>query len=35
MYNHFEYVPKSTKADSPIDLALLTHAGVARTSPTS
>jgi transglutaminase-like putative cysteine protease len=30
MYNHFEYVPKSTKADSPIDLALLTHAGVCQ-----
>jgi hypothetical protein len=35
MYNHFEYVPKSTKVDSPIDLALLTHAGCARTSRTS
>ena len=30
MFNHFEYVPKSTKADSPIDLALLTHAGVCQ-----
>jgi len=30
MYNHFEYVPKSTKVDSPIDLALLTHAGVCQ-----
>jgi transglutaminase-like putative cysteine protease len=30
LYNHFEYVPKSTKADSPIDLALLTHAGVCQ-----
>jgi transglutaminase-like putative cysteine protease len=30
IYNHFEYVPKSTKADSPIDLALLTHAGVCQ-----
>jgi transglutaminase-like putative cysteine protease len=30
VYNHFEYVPKSTKADSPIDLALLTHAGVCQ-----
>ena len=27
IFDHFEYVPKSTKADSPIDLALLTHAG--------
>jgi transglutaminase-like putative cysteine protease len=30
LYRHFEYVPKSTKADSPIDLALLTHAGVCQ-----
>jgi transglutaminase-like putative cysteine protease len=30
IYNHFEYVPKSTKVDSPIDLALLTHAGVCQ-----
>jgi transglutaminase-like putative cysteine protease len=30
LYNHFEYVPRSTKADSPIDLALLTHAGVCQ-----
>jgi transglutaminase-like putative cysteine protease len=30
MFNHFEYVPRSTKADSPIDLALLTHAGVCQ-----
>jgi transglutaminase-like putative cysteine protease len=30
MYHHFEYVPKSTKVDSPIDLALLTHAGVCQ-----
>ena len=30
LYNHFGYVPKSTKADSPIDLALLTHAGVCQ-----
>ena len=30
IYNHIEYVPKSTKADSPIDLALLTHAGVCQ-----
>jgi transglutaminase-like putative cysteine protease len=30
MYRHFEYVPKSTKVDSPIDLALLTHAGVCQ-----
>jgi transglutaminase-like putative cysteine protease len=30
LFNHFEYVPKSTKADSPIDLALLTHAGVCQ-----
>jgi transglutaminase-like putative cysteine protease len=30
IFNHFEYVPKSTKADSPIDLALLTHAGVCQ-----
>jgi transglutaminase-like putative cysteine protease len=30
MFKHFEYVPKSTKVDSPIDLALLTHAGVCQ-----
>jgi transglutaminase-like putative cysteine protease len=30
LFNHFEYVPRSTKADSPIDLALLTHAGVCQ-----
>ena len=30
MYAHFEYVPRSTKVDSPIDLALLTHAGVCQ-----
>jgi transglutaminase-like putative cysteine protease len=30
LYDHFEYVPKSTKVDSPIDLALLTHAGVCQ-----
>ena len=30
MFHHFEYVPKSTKVDSPIDLALLTHAGVCQ-----
>ncbi|HEV2619968.1 MAG TPA: transglutaminase family protein [Acidobacteriaceae bacterium] len=30
LFRHFEYVPKSTKADSPIDLALLTHAGVCQ-----
>jgi transglutaminase-like putative cysteine protease len=30
LFTHFEYVPKSTKADSPIDLALLTHAGVCQ-----
>jgi len=30
IYNHFEYVPKSTQVDSPIDLALLTHAGVCQ-----
>jgi transglutaminase-like putative cysteine protease len=30
LFNHFEYVPKSTKVDSPIDLALLTHAGVCQ-----
>jgi transglutaminase-like putative cysteine protease len=30
IFNHFEYVPKSTKVDSPIDLALLTHAGVCQ-----
>ena len=30
MFNHFEYVPRSTKVDSPIDLALLTHAGVCQ-----
>lgn len=30
MYRHFDYVPKSTKADSPIDLALATSAGVCQ-----
>jgi len=30
IFRHFEYVPKSTKVDSPIDLALLTHAGVCQ-----
>jgi len=30
MFHHFEYVPRSTKVDSPIDLALLTHAGVCQ-----
>ena len=30
LYRHFEYVPRSTKVDSPIDLALLTHAGVCQ-----
>jgi transglutaminase-like putative cysteine protease len=30
IFNHFEYVPRSTKVDSPIDLALLTHAGVCQ-----
>ena len=30
LFNHFEYVPRSTRADSPIDLALLTHAGVCQ-----
>jgi transglutaminase-like putative cysteine protease len=30
LYLHFEYVPRSTKVDSPIDLALLTHAGVCQ-----
>jgi transglutaminase-like putative cysteine protease len=30
LFHHFEYVPHSTKADSPIDLALLTHAGVCQ-----
>jgi len=30
IFKHFEYVPKSTKVDSPIDLALLTHAGVCQ-----
>jgi transglutaminase-like putative cysteine protease len=30
LFHHFEYVPKSTKVDSPIDLALLTHAGVCQ-----
>jgi transglutaminase-like putative cysteine protease len=30
LYKHFEYVPRSTKVDSPIDLALLTHAGVCQ-----
>ena len=30
MYNYFEYKPKSTKADSPIDLALNSHAGVCQ-----
>ena len=33
MFNHFECVPKSAKADSPIDLALLTHAGIVRGLP--
>jgi transglutaminase-like putative cysteine protease len=30
IYEHFDYKPKSTKADSPIDLALGTHAGVCQ-----
>ncbi len=30
IYHHFEYVPKSTKVDSPIDVALLTRAGVCQ-----
>ncbi len=36
LYDYFDYVPKSTKVDSPIDDALLTAARAsARTSPTS
>lgn len=30
LYNYFDYKPKSTKADSPIDLALTTKAGVCQ-----
>ena len=30
IYQHFDYKPKSTRADSPIDLALTTHAGVCQ-----
>ena len=30
MYEHFDYKPKSTKVDSPIDLALSTQAGVCQ-----
>ena len=30
MYNYFDYVPKSTKVDSPIDDALLTRTGVCQ-----
>ena len=30
LYNHFEYVPKSTKVDSPIGLALGTKMGVCQ-----
>ena len=30
VYEYFEYVPKSTKVDSPIDLALSTHKGVCQ-----
>ena len=30
MYQHFAYKPKSTRADSPIDLALTTRAGVCQ-----
>ena len=30
MYEHFDYKPKSTKVDSPIDLALGTKAGVCQ-----
>jgi len=30
MYEHFDYKPKSTKVDSPIDLALNTRAGVCQ-----
>jgi len=30
LYSYFDYKPQSTKADSPIDLALKTHAGVCQ-----
>ena len=30
LYNHFEYVPKTTKVDSPIDLAIAHAAGVCQ-----
>ena len=30
LYEYFDYKPKSTKADSPIDVALNTHAGVCQ-----
>ena len=30
VYEYFEYVPKSTEVDSPIDLALSTHKGVCQ-----
>jgi transglutaminase-like putative cysteine protease len=30
IYKYFDYVPKSTKVDSPIDLALTTHNGVCQ-----
>lgn len=30
LYHYFDYVPKSTKADSPIDLALTTRSGVCQ-----
>ena len=30
LYRHFDYKPKSTRADSPIDHALNTHAGVCQ-----
>ena len=30
IYNYFDYKPKSTRADSPIDLALTTRAGVCQ-----
>jgi transglutaminase-like putative cysteine protease len=30
IYKYFDYVPKSTKVDSPIDLALTTHKGVCQ-----
>jgi transglutaminase-like putative cysteine protease len=30
MYNYFDYKPKSTKVDSPIDVALMSHKGVCQ-----